>query len=56
MKRLFNALKDAPDFEYVLMDATIPKVHADVPSQKGASSLCHRAIPRQSDDEKSCRH
>jgi putative transposase len=45
MKRLFNALKEAPDFEYVLMDATIPKVHADVPSQKGGLKLMPSGDP-----------
>jgi transposase len=35
-ENLFNALKEDPDFEYVLVDATISKVHADATSQKGA--------------------
>ena len=28
-ERLFNRLSEAPDFEYVLIDSTICKVHAD---------------------------
>ena len=36
---LFNALKEDPDFEYVLIDATISKVHADAISQKGGLKL-----------------
>ena len=36
---LFNALKGAPDFEYVLIDATISKVHAYATSQKGGLKL-----------------
>ena len=36
---LFNALRDNPDFEYVLIDATISKVHANATSQKGGLKL-----------------
>lgn len=36
---LFNALRMDPDFEYVLIDATICKVHADATSQKGGLKL-----------------
>ena len=32
---LFKALSQDPDFEYVLVDATICKAHADATSQKG---------------------
>ena len=32
---LFNALVDDPDFEYLLIDATISKVHADAAGAKG---------------------
>ena len=38
-ERLFNALKEEPDFEYVLIDATISKVHSDATSQKGGLKL-----------------
>ncbi len=31
---LFNTLADDPDFEYVLIDATISKVHADAAGAK----------------------
>jgi len=34
----FNALADDPDFEYVLIDATISKVHPDAAGEKGGSS------------------
>jgi transposase len=33
--RLFHALADASDFEYVLIDSTISKVHADASCAKG---------------------
>ncbi|QOK58678.1 IS5 family transposase [Brucella suis bv. 1] len=33
--RLFHALADTPDFEYVLIDSTISKVHADAAGAKG---------------------
>jgi putative transposase len=36
---LFNALSQDPDFEYVLVDATICKTHADATSQKGGLKL-----------------
>ena len=40
---LFNALADTPDFEYVLVDATISKVHADATAQKGGLRLTRSA-------------
>ena len=42
---LFEALAEAPDFEYVLVDATICKVHADATSQKGGLRLTRSAAP-----------
>ena len=36
---LFNALRQDPDFEYVLVDATICKTHADATSQKEGLKL-----------------
>jgi putative transposase len=36
---LFNALRREPDFEYVLIDATICKTHADATAQKGGLKL-----------------
>jgi len=36
---LFNALADDPDFEYVLIDATISKVHPDAAGAKGGLRL-----------------
>jgi hypothetical protein len=32
-------LRDDPDFEYVLIDATISKVHADATPRKGGLKL-----------------
>ena len=42
---LFKALAAAPDFEYVLVDATICKVHADATSQKGGLRLVQSVVP-----------
>ena len=42
---LFRALAQDPDFEYVLVDATICKVHADATSQKGGLRLVRSAAP-----------
>ncbi len=36
---LFNALADDPDFEYVMIDATISKAHADATGAKGGLRL-----------------
>lgn len=36
---LFHALADTPDFEYVLIDSTISKVHADATGAKGGLKL-----------------
>ena len=36
---LFNTLADDPDFEYVMIDATISKVHADAAGAKGGLRL-----------------
>lgn len=38
-ERLFRELSADPDFEYVLVDATISKVHADATSQNGGLRL-----------------
>jgi len=38
-ERLFNTLSDDPDFEYVLIDSTICKVHADATGAKRGLSL-----------------
>ena len=40
---LFRALAQEPDFGYVLVDATICKVHADATSQKGGLRLTRSA-------------
>lgn len=44
-ERLFKELSTDPDFEYVLIDATISKVHADATSQKGGLKLTASAGP-----------
>ena len=36
---LFNALSQDPDFEYILVDATICKTHADATGAKGGLKL-----------------
>lgn len=43
-KSLFRALSTDPDFEYVLLDATICKVHAGETSQKGGLKLAGLAV------------
>lgn len=42
---LFKVLSRDPDFEYVLIDATICKVHADATSQKGGLRLVQSVGP-----------
>jgi transposase len=43
---LFKALSVDPDFEYVLVDATICKTHADAISQKGGLKLPVLTVPK----------
>jgi putative transposase len=38
-ERLFNALSADPDFEYVLIDSTICKAHADATGGRGGLSF-----------------
>jgi putative transposase len=38
-ERLFNSLAEEPDFEYVLIDSTICKVHADATGARGGLRL-----------------
>ena len=45
-ENLFKALSQDPDFEYVLVDATIAKVHADATGQKGGLRLTRLAAPK----------
>ncbi|TFL16348.1 transposase [Jannaschia formosa] len=44
-KQLFEAMKEQPDFEYVLVDATICKVHADACGAKGGLRLTRSVAP-----------
>lgn len=44
-ENLFKALSAEPDFEYVLVDASICKMHADATSQKGGLKLPQLAVP-----------
>ena len=43
---LFKALSGDPDFEYVLVDATICKAHADASGAKGGLRLTRSVDPR----------
>lgn len=43
---LFKALSADPDFEYVLIDATICKAHADASGAKGGLKLTQLAAPK----------
>lgn len=45
-ENLFKALSAEPDFEYVLVDATICKTHPDATSQKGGLKL-PQSVARQ---------
>jgi putative transposase len=44
-RRLFEALRVDPDFEHVLVDATIRKAHADASGAKGGFGLTRSAAP-----------
>jgi len=43
---LFKVLAEAPDFEYVLIDATISKAHADASGAKGGLKLTVSAVQK----------
>jgi len=43
-EELFHTLAETPDFEYVLIDSTISKVHADASGAKGGLKLPASAI------------
>ena len=43
-QRLFQVLADTPDFEYILIDSTIAKVHADATGAKGGLPLPRSAV------------
>ena len=45
-ENLFKALRQDPDFEYVLVDATICKAHADASGAKGGLKLTQSVAPR----------
>lgn len=38
-EKLFHTMAETPDFEYVLIDSTISKVHADASGAKGGLKL-----------------
>ena len=44
-ERLFEAMRQDPDFECVLVDATICKAHADASGAKGGLQLTRSAAP-----------
>ena len=43
---LFKTLSQDPDFEYVLVDATICKAHADASGAKGGLKLTQLGVPK----------
>lgn len=45
-ERLFHAMADTPDFEYVLIDSTISNVHADATGAKGGDQAAAIARSR----------
>ena len=50
-ERIFKHLSADPDFEYVLIDATLVRVHQHGTGAKGDSKSGHRQIARRPDDE-----
>ena len=55
-KRIFDALRDKPDMEYAMIDATIVKVHRHGMGAKGGSKPGHRQVEGRVDnqDARSC--
>lgn len=46
-KRIFDALSDEPDLEYVMIDATIVKVHRHGQGAKGRLRARPLVVPRE---------
>jgi putative transposase len=50
-ERIFKALSDDPDFEYVLIDGTLVRSTSMAPAQKGDSKSGHRPFARRPDHQ-----
>lgn len=49
--RMFEALADDPDFEYLIVDSTIVRAHQHANGGKGGSKSGHRTFARRPDDK-----
>ncbi|MGY4412494.1 transposase [Bradyrhizobium sp. LB7.1] len=49
--RMFEALADDPDFEYLIVDSTIVRAHEHASGAKGDSKSGHRTFARRPDDK-----
>lgn len=49
--RMFEALSEDPDFEYLIVDSTIVRAHQHASGGKGGSKSGHRAFARRPDDK-----
>ncbi|MCK1737659.1 transposase [Bradyrhizobium sp. 138] len=50
-KRMFDAVSDEPDMEYVMVNATIVKVHRHGQAQKEDAKTGHRPLERRNDHQ-----
>ena len=50
-ERIFNALIEDPDFEHLIIDATIVRAHQHAAGAKGERRSGDRAFARRPDDE-----
>ena len=55
-KRVFNALSDDPDFEYVFVDGTIVQAHQKASGARGDLETGHWPFPRGFDEQDSGGH
>src|SRR4051794_39827826 len=49
--RMFEAMSDDPDFEYLIVDSTIVRAHQHASGAKGGSKSGHRTFARRPDDK-----
>jgi len=50
-RRIFEAMSDDPDFEYLIVDSTIVRAHQHSSGAKGGSKSGHRTRARRSDHQ-----
>src|SRR4051795_9425966 len=50
-QRIFTAMSDDPDFEYLIVDSTIVRAHQHASGAKGGLKIRHRPLARRPDHQ-----